>query len=346
MEISMMQLPPHPQKLLYAPDIPVPLVTMGAKSYLVSGTLDAGSHDCHILVGSYTAIARRVSFMIGMNHDHHALTSYPIHMIEGREETAGLINPAAEGINRHQLRIGSDVWIGSEAILMGGVHIGSGAVVGAGAVVAKDVPPYAVVVGNPARIIKYRFDTETITRLLRIKWWNWLQEEIERYIPMFNTDMAAFLERFDSGVQEVAADETAATIRDLRTRGYAVSYFIPDFAMDPAYAVWPHVIDRFLAAYTVTDSAALVLAVPDDPSVQPHLAEICRRIAARGAGAPLILSRLCAEGSVFSIAALQASDAYITTKEAVCSLAIDYATDAHLAIRYGRDQGALLFPPV
>mgnify|MGYP000852219224 CR=1 FL=1 len=346
MEISMMQLPPHPQKLLYAPDIPVPLVTMGAKSYLVSGTLDAGSHDCHILVGSYTAIARRVSFMIGMNHDHHALTSYPIHMIEGREEAVGCINPAAEGINRHQLRIGSDVWIGSEAILMGGVHIGSGAVIGAGAVVAKDVPPYAIAVGNPARIIKYRFDTETITRLLRIQWWNWSQEEIERYIPMFNTDMAAFLERFDPGVQEPAADETAAAIRDLRTRGYAVSYFIPDFEVAPAYAVWERVIDRFLAAYTAADRAALVLAVPDDPCVQPHLAEICRRIAACGTDAPLLLSHSCTGALPFSIPALRASDVYITTREVICSVAMDDAADAHLAIRYGGDQGRLLFPPV
>ena len=76
--------------------------------------------------------------------------------------------------------IGNDVWIGKRAIIKAGVKIGDGAVVGAGAVVTKDVPPYAIVAGVPAKIIKYRFDEDTIAQLLKTKWWNLSDEELEK----------------------------------------------------------------------------------------------------------------------------------------------------------------------
>ena len=80
--------------------------------------------------------------------------------------------------------IGNDVWIGSEAMIMAGVNIGSGAVVAARAVVSKDVPAYAVVGGNPAQVIKYRFDEETIVKLLKLKWWDWPEEEVKVAMPL------------------------------------------------------------------------------------------------------------------------------------------------------------------
>jgi acetyltransferase-like isoleucine patch superfamily enzyme len=76
------------------------------------------------------------------------------------------------GYSRGHIRIGNDVWIGLNATLMDNITIGHGAVVGACAVVTKDVPPYAIVVGNPAKIVKYRFSPEIIERFLRIEWWN------------------------------------------------------------------------------------------------------------------------------------------------------------------------------
>ncbi len=76
--------------------------------------------------------------------------------------------------------IGNDVWIGTRTMLIGGIHVGDGAIIGAGSIVTKDVPPYAVVAGNPARVIRYRFEEETIRKLEKIKWWNqedtWLKE--------------------------------------------------------------------------------------------------------------------------------------------------------------------------
>lgn len=78
--------------------------------------------------------------------------------------------------------MGNDVWIGYEAIILAGVTVGDGAVIGARAVVTKDVPPYTIVGGIPARIIRRRFDEETIHALLRIKWWNWRPEQIRKKI--------------------------------------------------------------------------------------------------------------------------------------------------------------------
>ncbi len=85
--------------------------------------------------------------------------------------------------------IGNDVWIGSHAMVLGGVKVGDGAVIGAGAVVTKDVPPYAIVGGVPARIIKYRFNQEIINRLLVLRWWNFSDAKLQSLVPLFQKNV-------------------------------------------------------------------------------------------------------------------------------------------------------------
>ena len=337
----MAELSPCTRKVPFEDYPEMSLLTLGIRSYLVNGIVHSFTTDAHILIGNYCSLAHMLHFYIGLNHNYHKITSYPLESIDNASND----NKHAE-YNHHQIIIGSDVWIGANVQLLGGIHIGNGAVIGAGTVVAKDVPPYAVVVGNPARVIKYRFDEETITRLQRIKWWNWPKENIETFIPQFNDDMTGFLDRFDPGVQKEMYDETAAAVHELRTQDYTVSYFIPDFEIDHPYAVWPRVIDSFLTAYTAEDRVALVLAMPDIKDADAYANAIASRMAEYGKRAPLILTHNCMENMPFSIAALQSSSAYITTREPVCSYAVDYAADAGLTIRYGLDHGALLFPPI
>lgn len=98
-----------------------------------------------------------------------------------------------EALTRGPVTIGNDVWIGGRAIILSGVTIGDGAVVGAGAVVSRDVPPYAIAAGNPARVVRYRFSPEVIARMLEIHWWDWPDEKIIRYEPLLFGDINAFL---------------------------------------------------------------------------------------------------------------------------------------------------------
>ena len=340
-DLCLTDFSPHTRKISFEKYPEMAVLTAGLRSYLVSGAAHAFTTDAHVLIGRYCSLAHDVNFYLGMNHNARSITTYPL---------AGVLNASDENLhaayNRHQIIIGNDVWIGGHTIIMSGVRIGSGAVIGAGAVVAKDVPPYAIAVGNPARIIKYRFDKDTITRLQRIKWWNWPQEDVERHIPAFENDMRSFLDRFDPGIQEDMPDETAETIQMLRADGFYISYFIPDVEISPQYAVWPRVIDSFLMAYTAEDKAALMLAMPNVEGIEAYTEAIAARIREVGERAPLILSHLCTGEIPFSTAALKASNAYITTREAVCSYAVDDASDARLTIHYGLDQGALIFPPV
>ena len=92
-------------------------------------------------------------------------------------------NVASAWDNKGDIIIGNDVWIGYEAVIMAGVHIGDGAVIAARAVVTKDVPPYTIVGGTPARKIRMRFEAETIAKLQQIQWWNWPVEKIRQSLP-------------------------------------------------------------------------------------------------------------------------------------------------------------------
>ena len=329
------------------------MITIGERSYIVGGRLETSNeNNDHVLIGKYASLSHRLTFMIGVNYDYHCITTYPQHIIEGAcspDEPAIPLNSPEDLINHHQIIIGNDVWIGADVTLMGGIRIGNGAVIGAGAVVAKDIPPYAIAVGNPVRIIKYRFDKNTIARLQRIKWWNWPQSDIEEYLPRFNKNMRAFLDTFDVLPEQETSPtyiETIKSIQKLKADGYQIAYFVPDFEIDVSHAVWPRVIESYLSAYTAGNPIALMLALPDGDAYAAQIEVIQSLLTQYGEDAPLILSHTCSGKLGCSIEALQESDVYITTREGISSLCVDYAADADLSIRYGLDHRSLLFPPM
>ncbi|TPI51906.1 CatB-related O-acetyltransferase [Mesorhizobium sp. B3-1-7] len=135
-----------------------------------------------LIIGRFCAIASGARFLLSAaNHPILGSTTYPFFVFGGDwlELTADLLPRIA---SRGDTVIGNDVWIGRDAVIMPGVTVGDGAIIGAGAVVASDVPPYATVGGNPARLIRRRYSDDDIERLLRIAWWNWPIELITEHV--------------------------------------------------------------------------------------------------------------------------------------------------------------------
>lgn len=145
-------------------------------------------------IGSFCSIAVGVKIFLGGEHRADWVTTYPFSVLwKSAFSFSG--HPKSKG----DVIIGNDVWIGTEAVIMSGVTIGDGAVIAARAVVAKDVPPYAIAVGNPAKIIKKRFNDDAINRLLSVKWWNWDNNKIEQNLSLLlSSDIEIFLAKVES----------------------------------------------------------------------------------------------------------------------------------------------------
>jgi acetyltransferase-like isoleucine patch superfamily enzyme len=142
------------------------------------GTYGTPNIDFHnagatLKIGNYCSIAPRVTILLGGEHHHDWVSNYPFSLLH--DEARHL---SGYPLTKGDVRIGNDVWIGYEALILSGVKIGDGAVIAARSVVAGDIEPYSIVGGTPAKHLRYRFSPETIEELLKIAWWNWSFEEI------------------------------------------------------------------------------------------------------------------------------------------------------------------------
>lgn len=139
------------------------------------------NHD-KLIIGKFCSIACGAKFIFNSaNHTLSSFSTYPF-PIFFEEWGLNIKDVAAAWDNKGDIIIGNDVWIGYEAVIMAGVTIGDGAIIGTRAVVTKDVPPYTIVGGVPAKTIRKRFNNETLDELLKIKWWDWSEERIARNI--------------------------------------------------------------------------------------------------------------------------------------------------------------------
>lgn len=145
-------------------------------------------------IGKFCSIASNVQLILGGEHRTDWITTYPFNEIfDEAKHYSG--HPATKG----HIVIGNDVWIGQDAIILSGVSIGNGAVIGAGSIVAKDIPSYAIVVGNPAKIIRFRFSDSQIDKLERIGWWNWpLPKILDALNILLGNDINLFIEKYSS----------------------------------------------------------------------------------------------------------------------------------------------------
>ena len=181
----------YDKEIYIKPTIKNPNIIVGDFSYIADS--DFESHVTHhyehigdkLIIGKFCQIAAGVEFMMnGANHQRNAVTTFPFYTLEGWEQTP----PSIEDLQiKCDTVIGNDVWIGQNATILPGVHIGDGAIIGANSVVREDVEPYTVVIGNPAKVLRERFDKELIALLEEFKWWDKSVEEINNLIPLLTS---------------------------------------------------------------------------------------------------------------------------------------------------------------
>ncbi len=199
--------------------------------------------EAKLRIGRFCSIAANVKIFLGGNHRAEWITSYPFPSSPMNEDWPNANNrglPVLPSTNGDVV-IGNDVWLGDDCTIMSGITIGDGAVIAAGAVITKDVPPYAIVGGDPARIIRKRFPDEEIAMLRELQWWNWHQDKINEYVPLLcSTNAADFYRR--------VKEEMAAGV-DFSNRGAGDNVFTGERAMPLAPNMDPQIMREHWARY-------------------------------------------------------------------------------------------------
>ena len=266
-----------------------------------------------VLIGRYTSVANDVLF-----------------------ETE-LASQLVKANMQRQIIIGNDVRIGQHVIIADGVRIGNGAVVAAGAVVTEDVPPYAIVMGNPARVVKYRYSPELIKALQRIKWWNWSDDTVANRAQEM-TDIISFVTKYHQPDIYVKG-KAAEFLRERRTAGKTIYCFRVDNTSD--IPIWEKVVDAYLRTFTKESHVSLFLEIlPESMDVLPLLDKKIREI---GENAPEILrGRVNTEENLELI---QNTDIYIASAHFKCMFYVDYADNYDVEVRSGFDDESKIFAP-
>ncbi|MDU2063435.1 MAG: CatB-related O-acetyltransferase [Sporomusaceae bacterium] len=292
-----------------------PLLTIGSLSYINGLDIQSNDNDevWNIHIGNYSSFADEIQLVVNRNHDISAVTSSPA-ILHGRMDAK----------QKGQIIIGHDVWIGHQAMIFSGVTIGNGSVIGARAVVRKDVPPYAIVLGNPARIVKYRFSEEQITKLLAIQWWNWPPERIEQYNAYFTSDINAFIDKF--------YEEKKPVQSILQYKKKRSILLVPDF--DQPYSIWEKVVKEYTERFTSEDEVTLILWVPKGVAYTSNLEELAQVIAG-GDDTPdiVVVNDLLEDKRALFVDV----DYFIPTRSLDSMEYIDYANEFNVEILSGVD---------
>lgn len=184
-------IPGYDKEIYVKPTIKNPNIIVGEFTYIADSEFE--SHVTHhydfigdkLIIGKFCQIASGVEFVMnGANHQMNAVSTFPFYTLEGWDMQA----PTTEDMPlKGNTMIGNDVWIGQNAVILPGIKIGDGAIIGANSVVGRDVEPYTIVIGNPAKTLRKRFDDELIELLLQFKWWDKTINEINALIPILTS---------------------------------------------------------------------------------------------------------------------------------------------------------------
>lgn len=294
---------------------------------IFSGTLNVADIGCHnIHIGKYTCIGSEVKLILDMSHDYHSLYQgiIPQFAMQGGERRGN--GQILKRISRKgQILIGNDVWIGNGATILGGVRIGNGGVVAAGSVVVKDVPPYAIVGGNPATVIKYRFPKDVIDKLQRIAWWNWSSEEIAARKEDMQGEVKNFADKYDCKPGRYEKKKELIVKRIVE--GVPLMVYFMD--LEDEYPVYTNVVSNFIKTYHNLDAELLLCYDAKNSNAQMqmnHIIEILRRYEDVNAAINIFGFDMDEEEKIISEA-----DVFITNRDGTTLRRVEYAD------RYGVD---------
>lgn len=225
--------------------------------------VEGGCYSAHI--GAFCPISNQVRFLVDVNHDYESVS------MSG--QVPDLIPCAGRKRRKGSIIIQNDVWIGYGVTVLGGVTIHNGAVIAANSTVTKDVPPYAIVAGSPARVIKYRFDPETIEQLQRIQWWYWDEKTIKSRKAWFRRPAEEFAKKFD-----VSAGEG-----HLSSEKRLTDLPFDEIARENRYLIFsdldrPHsVVRKVIKAFALShgEESCLVVSVPKDGREEKNVRAVC-----------------------------------------------------------------------
>lgn len=180
----------HNKTFLTGPLFDVNCVTVGKETYGPIN-VEMSRNDIHLKIGNFCSIANGVTFILSAEHNTNLISTYPFKVLYTKTDES-------EALSKGDIIVDDDVWIGYGATILSGVHIGQGAVIAAGAIVTKDVEPYQIVAGVPAKPIKYRFDKELINELLNVDFSKLDRDTVKKnietlYSPLVNKEQLEWM---------------------------------------------------------------------------------------------------------------------------------------------------------
>ena len=181
----------YDREIYVRPAIQNPNISVGDFTYIADSEFE--SHVTHfypwsrdrLIIGKFCQIASGVEFVMNdANHQMSAVSTFPFYTLEGWDMEAPVLSDMPF---KGDTVIGNDVWIGQNAVILPGVHIGDGVIIGANSVVGSNIDPYTIIIGNPAKVLRKRFDEELIALLLDFRWWDKSIDEINCLIPILTS---------------------------------------------------------------------------------------------------------------------------------------------------------------
>lgn len=284
-------------------------------------------HVANLHIGKHCSIAHNVKLLFNRNHDYKSLTTSASRLLHGRPWVIQ---------QRGQIIIGNDVWIGNDVNIIAGVRIGDGAVIGTGTVVTKDIPKYAIAVGNPVKILRYRYSPKLVKKLCHIRWWNWSDEQIARNKIDFSGPIDAFIDRFyvepKNNAKELSREQFGI---DEETK---VFLFYAD--SDDPYPLWRKVIIEFVEKF-VQDSASLLVVISEGQQrydeivtfLAEHLNQDVSGVVGKASPVwPIDVKKIAEESQMFAIA-----DYYLVNRCSYTMQHIEWCDDHRTALLSGVD---------